>query len=426
MVDKPDSMKKILLVLVAILPFIGLAQDEKKFGIQFTGFVKSDIFFDTRETVDVREGHFLLYPQNERLDPEGNDLNENLKFHLLSVQTRLKGTISGPDALGAKTSGIIEGEFFGSSTGDLYGFRLRHAFVKLNWTNTELLVGQYWHPMFNTKCFPGTVSFNTGVPFEPFTRNPQVRVTQKLGLISLALTAMSQYEFKSTGPEGPSTIYLRNAATPIMNLTVEYENKNTENGREFLVGASGNYKTIQPLTETAEGYKTTTKVNSFGASAFFKYTCKPVTVKLHYFYGQDATDLTMLGGYAVKSVTDVNKGLVEYTPIMNNSTWIDVNTNGKTWQFGVFGGYTKNLGAQDEIKGAIYSRGADIDYVYRASGRVIYNNGKFRVAPELEYTAASYAINDSEGNLARDVKGKITQSKEVANFRFLIGVYYFF
>lgn len=425
-VDKSDSMKNYLLILIAVLPLFGFSQDEKKFGIKFSGFVKSDLFFDTRETVDVREGHFLLYPQNESLDPDGNDVNENLKFHLLSIQTRLKGTISGPDALGAKTSGVIEGEFFGTSNSELNGFRLRHAFVKLKWIHTELLVGQYWHPMFNTKCFPGTVSFNTGVPFEPFARNPQIRVTQKLGSISLALTAMSQKDFTSTGPDGPSTIYLRNTATPAMNLTLEYENKNEESGREFLLGASGNYKTIQPRTETEEGYKTTTKINSIGASAFFKYTCKPFTVKLHYFYGQDANNLTMLGGYAVKEVTDVNKGLMEYTPIRNNATWIDLQTNGKIWQFGLFGGYTKNLGAQDEIKGAVYSRGANIDYVYRASGRIIYNNGKFRVAPELEYTAAAYARNDSEGNISWDEKGKITQSKEVANFRFLIGVYYFF
>jgi hypothetical protein len=34
-------------------------------------------------------------------------------------------------------------------------FRLRHAFIKFNWNTTELLIGQYWHPLFVTTCYPG-------------------------------------------------------------------------------------------------------------------------------------------------------------------------------------------------------------------------------------------------------------------------------
>ncbi|MCD4696911.1 MAG: hypothetical protein K8S16_11805, partial [Bacteroidales bacterium] len=158
-------MKKILIILTAILPFLGNAQDDKKFGIKFSGFVKSDIFYDSRQTVDIREGHFLLYPKNEYLDENGKDINAVSKFNILAIQTRLKGVITGPDAFGAKTSGLIEGAFFGNIGTDINGFRLRHAFVKLSWEKTELLVGQFWHPMFVTSCFPGTVSFNTGVPF---------------------------------------------------------------------------------------------------------------------------------------------------------------------------------------------------------------------------------------------------------------------
>ena len=419
-------MKKLILFLSVILPFIIKAQEEKKFGIQFSGFIKTDIFYDTRETVDVREGHFLLYPVNENLDPDGNDLNANPKFHILSIQTRLKGTITGPDALGAKTSGVIEGEFFGTSDTELNGFRLRHAFLKLNWTHTELLVGQYWHPLFNTNCFPGTVSFNTGAPFEPFSRNPQIRVTQNLGQFNIALTAMSQKDFMSTGPAGGSTIYLRHSQTPAMNLTVEYKHTVPETVKEVFAGASLNFKTIRPRTVSDVGYQTKTNLSSFGVSAFFKYACKPVTIALHNYYGGDATNLTMLGGYAETDSTDLVKGFVSYSPIYNNSSWIDIHTNGKKWQYGLFAGYSKNLGSPDEIKGGHYTRGWDIDYVYRVSGRVMFNAGKFRVAPELEYTAAAYATRDAEGNSNIDANGKITESNVVANFRVLIGAYFFF
>jgi len=410
-------MKKFLLFFV-LLPTIMMAQEEKKFGIHFNGFVKTDVFYDTRNTVDVREGHFLLYPQNENLDPDGKDLNAVPKFHILSIQTRLKGTITGPDALGAKTSGMIEGEFFGTSNSELNGFRLRHAIVKLDWTNTQLLVGQYWHPMFNTNCFPGTVSFNTGAPFEPFSRNPQIRLTQKFGGLKVALTLMSQKDFMSNGPEGASTIYLRQSVTPATNLSLEYGTRNEEKGQEFLVGASVNYKTIQPYATTPQGYKTDEKVSSLSFSGLVKFKCKNLTAKVHGFYGADAYNLTMLGGYAVKDVNDTVKGFMEYVPINNASFWAEVHTNGPKWQFGIFGGYTKNLGSNEEFDGPFFSRGTDIDYIYRISPRVIFNAGKFRIAPELEYTVAAY------GNIAD--KGVVEDAKEIGNFRILLGVYYFF
>ncbi|MFW5644912.1 MAG: hypothetical protein ACOCZL_03275, partial [Bacteroidota bacterium] len=147
--------------------------DEKKFGISLSGFVKNDFILDTRQTVSVREGHFLLYPEDERLDPDGEDINARANFNYLSIQSRVTGKLTGPDAFGAKTSGILEGAFFGATNSDINGFRLRHAFFKRNWASTELLLGQYWHLMFVTDCFPGTVSFNTGTPFQYFSRNPQ-------------------------------------------------------------------------------------------------------------------------------------------------------------------------------------------------------------------------------------------------------------
>ena len=53
-----------------------------------------------------------------------------------------------------------------------------------------------------------------------------------------------------------------------------------------------------------------------------------------------------------------------------------MNTKGKKVQFGLFGGYTQNLGAEDDINGNTFARGANIDYVYRVSPRVVFIAGK--------------------------------------------------
>lgn len=441
-------MKRWILFAVVLIPFVLSGQEENKFGIKFSGFVKTDMFFDSRQTVDARLGHFLLYPANEALDDNGDDINARHKFNILAIQTRLTGKITGPDALGAKTSGLIEGAFFGNIATDINGFRLRHAFINLDWEKASLRVGQFWHPMFVTSCFPGTVSFNTGAPFQPFARNPQIRFTQKLGKMNIIATAMEQVDFTDGGPVGSTPRYLINNGFPELNLRLEYQTD------EFLFGVGGNYKSLLPRMAInnandefgyASTFKTDETVAGTSAFGYLKYKTDPLTFKLYGVYGQLLQSMTMLGGYAEKEITtreveivSPGPGPVEpvyettgisYTPVSTMSGWVDVHTNGKTWQVGLFGAYSQNLGAADSVSidGEFYSRGSDIEYAYRLAPRLIYNNGKFRIAPEIEYTVASYmTIDEDTGEANIDEKGKITGSKEIANFRFLLGLYYFF
>ena len=414
------QMKKIVLFLmICVASGIMLqAQESPKFNVKFSGFVKTDIFWDSRQTVSVREGHFLLYPRNESLDVNGEDINDKANFNMLSIQTRLRALATGPDVLGAKTSAFVEGAFFGAINSDVNTFRLRHAFVKLAWTETQLLVGQYWHPMFNTKCYPGTVSFNTGAPFQPFSRNPQIRLTQKFGDFNLTLTALSQRDFASNGPIGGNSIYLRNTGYPAFNLRFEYNKIDKDNGTEFLIGISANYKALTPRLVTPENYKTSNTANSASFTGFVKYKNKKITVKANGFYGGDAFNMTMLGGYGVTTLSDTSGILEEYSCVRNASFWTDFHTNGKTWQFGLFAGYSKNLGSDNDIVGDYYSRGGNIDHLYRISPRVIFNAGKFRIAPEIEYTVAAYGSTQANGT--------VEDAKEIGNVRVLLGVYYFF
>jgi hypothetical protein len=412
-------MKRALFAVIFLLPILLKAQEgDKKFSVSLNGFVKNDFFWDSRQTVDVREGHFYLYPANELLDKNGEDINARSNFNFLSIQTRLRADITGPDVLGAKTSAAIEGEFFGHSNGDINGFRLRHAYIKLNWTSTELLVGQFWHPMFITSSYPGTVNFNTGVPFLPFTRNPQIRISQRLGSFKAYITALSQVDFRSPGPDGASVQYLRNTAIPALNLNLEYNID--RDGFKFLLGVAGGYKTLLPRMVTDSNFKTKEKISTLCAQAYIKVAIPQLTIKLAGSYAQDAYDLTMIGGYAVTTVTDTLRDFREYTPFGTLSFWADIHTNGKRLQGGLFFGYSKNLGTAETYYGDVYARGANIGYLYRISPRLIYNVNKFRIAPEIDYTVAAY------GTLNTGSDGIPVNTKEIGNFRFLLGVYYFF
>lgn len=439
-------MKKTLPWIFLILFFSSLtiqAQDEQKkpaFGIKFSGFVKTDIFFDSREVITARQGHFLLYPANEWLDANGNDINDHWNYNILSIQTRVAGSIWGPDALGAKTSAYIEGEFFGNINPAINTFRLRHAYIKLNWKTTEFLAGQTWHPMFATDCYPGTVSFNTGAPFLVFSRNPQLRVTQKVGKFQFLLAAMSQVDFSSTGPEGPGTQYIRNAVIPELDFQLQYKSKNIEKGTEFVVGAGVDYLTLKPrlfttvTTQAAydtvingmvvhrdavtQDYKTTTTKGSWAFNFYTKWKLRPITLKLAAEYGQDNYSFTMLGGYVEKSITDPATGAVDYANLRSMAIWGEIHTNGPKWSTGVFGAFSKNLGVGETVTGPYYARGANIDYLWRVSPRLVYNVQRLRFAGEVEYTVAGYGTTTN--------KGYVSNPKAVGNVRLLLAVFYFF
>lgn len=418
------------------------AQSKKSplFGITFSGYVKTDIYFDSRQTYGMRESQFLLYPENEKLDVIGEDINAKANFNILSIQTRFAGTITGPDALGAKTSGFIEAEFFGNINPSINTFRLRHAWVKLSWPRTELLVGQWWHPMFVPECSPATVSFNTGAPFVVFSRNPQIKLTQSFGKINLSITALTQVDFVSDGPSGPNPKYLRNSILPELDFQVQYVTRNEQSGTEFMIGAGINYLMLTPRLSSdvivknaydtvinnlvfhqeavINSYKTDSKSTGFAANIYAKYILPNITCKLGGEYGDNNYSYTMVGGYAVKSITDSVKGFIDYANIRSFAIWGEFHTNGKKWQPGIFLAYGKNLGAGETIIGPAYARGNNIDYLYRVSPRILLNVGKFRFATELEYTVAAYGTTSEKGN--------VCNTKEIGNFRVLIGVYYFF
>ncbi len=405
-------MKKLILLFFFASSILFAQTDKQSFGISFSGFVKTDLMYDTRQSVSIREGHFLLYPQNENPDANGSDINDKSSFNMLSIQSRLNGKITGPDAIGAKTSGVIEGEFFGHSDADINGFRLRHAFVKLDWEKTSLLVGQTWHPLFIAEMFPGVVSFNTGVPFQPFSRNPQIRFTHSFDKLKIITVAASQRDFASSGPNGFTSTYLRNSVVPNLHAQVQYS------GDGFFGGAGIDYKKITPRLVTINNIKTDNSVSSLAFTGFTKINVGPVTLKFQGTYGGNLADQIMLGGYAVKSL-DTLTGIEDYTVLNCFSVWGDVSA-GKNIEYAVFAGYTKNLGAEDNVAGVFYGRGTNIENVFRVSPRVQFNFNKLRISTEIEYTSAGYG---TANNLD---KGRIENVKDFTNLRILGAVYLFF
>jgi hypothetical protein len=408
----------ILLLLLASSQVFGQESEEKKIKIEASGFIKSDIYFDSRQNVEALEGLLHLFPKDVNYDENGNDVNAKSSVGIVDISSRIRGKISGPDVFGAKLSGLLEVDFTGVTGGfSTSRVRLRHAYSKLTWDKTEILLGQEWHPMFVKEVYPSVMSLNTGIPFQPFNRSPQFLISHKLGKFKIIGAAISQADYVNSGPDGKSSKYLKNSNIPNLHLQVQFRPGN------FLFGMAIDYKCIQPRisVDTALtgglNYLTDEKLNSYAGMVYFKYQKSKFLIKSKAIYGQNLSEYIMPGGYGVSKI-DPLTGIEEYSPFNHMYTWANI-VYGDQTKVGLFGGYTKNLGATDVLVGDTYGMALNLDYVYRITPTVSHKIKNFLLAVELEYTVAAYGDDVNK-------YGEFTKSHEVSNTRILFSAFHFF
>lgn len=388
------------------------------FTLKFNGFVRNDFSIDSRQMVNLREASVDLYPKDKQLDVDGKDINAVANTNMLAINSRLGMAFSGPDAFGAKVSGLLEMEFFGPSDAAVGAVRLRHAWAKLDWAKRQLAFGQFWHPLFVPEVFPGVVNFNTGIPFQPFNRSPQIRLTEHLGKnVHLILAAIAQRDFTSIGINAGSSEYLRNSAVPNMHAQLQYKSD------RFIAGAAFDYKVIKPRLSVGSGATLRVSDATVGSTAmmvYMKAVGRSVTFKAEAMTGSNMTDHVMLGGYLAYGTNGIE---TSYKPTKITSVWAELSGNGKVVVPGIFFGYCTTAGA-DLNAIAAYGRGialtgrGAINSMMRVSPRIEFIANKFKLGTELEITSAAYGTSTSDA--------KVSDTESITNTRLLITTTYAF
>lgn len=399
--------KRVLLAsLLGLFAFGAFAQEKP--SVKLYGFIRNYACFDTRESLTSNSEQFYYMPKDEKLDANGEDLNEQPNMMLLSITTRLGLNITGPEFLGAKTSAKIESDFAGFGTSNTV-LRIRQAYAKMDWGKHKVLVGQAWHPMMGD-MMPDVFSLETGAPFTPFSRTPQVRYDYAKKNWTLTATALYQYQYTSYGPDGASFNYARNAVVPEVYLQAMYKNGG------FQAGAGVDILTLKPRQQydfNGATYKCNEDmVISFTPNVFASYKKGNWGVKGRLTYAQNAAHMSMISGYAVTKVKE--NGEQEYGTINSLGGWIDATYKQPlkkgylTWCW--FAGYTKNLGCEDDIAGAIYMRGEkNMDSMWRIAPSVLYTHNAMQVGIEFNATTVAYGTPDS--------KYKMSNTHNVTNSR---------
>lgn len=407
------SVRVILLIALLVNFLSGLQAQENTDPYKFsvTGFVRADAIFDSRQVIEAREGFLLFYPKKPVFDLTGKDINAKPTFNQYAMTTRLTAKATGPDVLGAKVLALIESDFTGASNAENNSLRLRHAYISLQWTKTRLLVGQYWHPLDLPEMIPNVLSLNTGAPFHSFSRQPQLRLDQKAGKLNFVAVAASQRDYVNNGPQGNSSVYLRNSVVPNLHGQVHFKNT------YLFAGVAVDYKLLTPRISTDSLYVADESVNCFSTSGFISYSSGKLAIKAQYTRGQALNDHLMMGGFGVTH-TDNQTNHREYSPLNYQAAWLNTSLTMNNWQPSLFLGYTKNNGSKETINGPVYARDADIDYIYRIAPMITYITGKFSLIVEVEYTVAAYGTNDE--------KHKVMNSSETGDLRLGLGVVYGF
>jgi hypothetical protein len=410
--------KTAFLVLVFLVSGICLVngQNTNTATVKLSGLIKTDLFYDSRQTVNAREGHFFLYPAAQSFDPDHKDLNDAPSLNFLPIQSNLSVNVSEIEVGKAKVSGLVEGDFFGGSNTNTNMLRMRHAYLKLRWEKAEIIAGQSWHPFFAVSCFPSTLSFNTGSPVAPFSRAPQVGFSYLPGIFRLSFTMLTQRDYCSNGPEGASSKYLRDSHMPELIASAEMRIKGTT---ETVIGGNIGYKKIRPEIKTGKGYQTSSTVDGISAELYLKYVLRKLSWKIEGIYLENGSDLLGIGGYVVKDTISSSKGIVSYVPLRTASIWSEISYQNDRFQTGIFAGYSECIGAASDVKGPFYfTMGMPVKSVLRVSPRFLIKAGPVNAGIELEYTRAGYGTGSPDGKLANPVY--------VHNTRLLTTIFYRF
>ena len=406
--------KKIILAIALLATTLSAAaQDAPKF--KWYGFIRNYAVADTRESVYGTEDFFYYLPKDTKM-VNGTDLNAQRTFAFAAITSRLGLDVTGYEVSGWNVSAKLEADFYAGVSG-VTGtalFRLRQAYVTLAKGGFSAKIGQTWHPM--AADMPHVFSLNTGAPFGPFSRTPEVVLEGKLSdSVTLTGALLWQMQYTSAGPEGASANYMKYGGIPELYLGLSYK----KGGFTGRVGVD--MLSIRPRHNDGTR-KVSDRITTVSPFIYLEYTKNLFSVKAKSIFAQAGEHMNLNGGYGVSAVN--SDGSWSYSPTRNSSTWVSL-SYGKKLQGVLFAGYVRNFGTKDALVGDLYfskNSFSNMRQMYRIAPEVIYNLGKVAFGLEYEMTSVQYGdfgLNDVYGLANENIHC-------VANHRFQLMVKYTF
>ena len=391
---------------------------------RFYGFIRNYFTYDSRESYSGTGDLYNYQPKDVNPNAYGDDLNAVSTFRFLSLTTRAGVDIKDYIWRGTEFGGKIEVDFYaglstkGTGTHSLSGtaqLRLRQAYMTMAWDSlpigkdvarVQLTIGQTWHPM--AADLADVIALNSGAPFGPFNRSPQVKMDARFGrYVTLTASALWQMQYLSIGPEGQSAEYIAYSKTPEAYLGLSFHHKG------FIGRVGADVLSISPRHQGKDAAGETVRVKDRITTAspflYLQYQQGDFSIKAKTIFAEAGEHMNMNGGYGVKRVNA--DGSWEYTPTRTSTSWISIVYGGKLpndskLQGILFGGYIHNLGTKDELTmnadgtpvGYYYPRVKNMNNMWRLSPTILWTIGKFQLGCEYEITSVNYGTGSVATN----------------------------
>ena len=434
-------MKKILLTLLTALSALGpgvvcSAQEETPSKVKLYGFIRNYMVFDTREVSAGTQDLYFYMPKDRQM-VDGVDQNATPSFRMLALTTRLGLNIGGYRIGDLQATGNVEADFYCMS-GSLATLRLRHAYVGLLWDNLELgdllvNVGQTWHPM--AADMPHVTNLETGAPFAPFNRSPQVMFHWTVGKFTWTGGILYPMQFLPVGPTlstdpawdsyteqyKPQTTYgtAKSAEFNKYGMIPEVYVGVAFKSGGFLGKVGANFFSSMPrwqapaitivdeaTKELSFDYDHTSmlkaRLYAISPFVFLQFTKGSFQLKAKSVLAQSGEHMNLLSGYA--GTYNWSKHALEYTPMQDWASFLSFQT-GRKFQFLCMLGYMQQLGttksvfayrANDRLNTLWLNTSADnkIQRAFRATPTLAYNLGKLTFSLEYNCTGAWFGEGD--------------------------------
>jgi len=453
-------MKKILFsLLLAALSSMGLAlvcsgQDETPSKVRLYGFIRNYLVYDSHEVNAGTQDLYFYMPKDRKME-YGVDLNAVPSFRMLALTSRLGLDISGYRIGNTRVRGIIEGDFYCMS-GSTAAFRLRQAYAGILWDNLvlgDLLlnVGQTWHPM--AVDMPHVTNLETGAPFNPFNRSPQIMAHWTVGNFTWTGGILYPMQYLPVGPSSttgpawnglqekyePTTTYatVKSADFAKYGLIPEvYLGMSYQRGG-FMGKAGVNLFSIKPGWEAPDvrvldestrelsfdyGNRSVLRRGRLFAVSpfvFLQFTSGSFQVRAKSILAQAGEHMNLLSGYG--ATFNWKRQALTYTPMQDWASFLSFQV-GRKFQFMTMLGYMQQLGTtkslfnyeMSDYRNSIWlNTAADshIQRAFRATPTIAYNLGKLTFAIEYNCTGAWF------GEGLRNIGGLYTTGHWVLNHR---------
>ena len=371
---------------------------------------------------------------------------------MLAIQTTVNANLYGLKIGNAELAGVLNLDFRGVTNCVVQEMRNVNVFMDASWKSALLRIGRFWNPGFVTDCYPQTISYSAGSPFEMIGNFPQIRCVGEVKGVDIIIAACTEInDLVSNGPfeEGvevvcdinnpptfafdqnvPSSNFFRNNLVPVMYIQLR---KSIHD--KHLVQAGFNIRSLRPrLYGDIDGgvtkYKVDERITSVSALYLGTVVIDPVTIKTKFIFAENEVAAGMLGGYGIKSINpDTDQR--EYTNLRGLNYWLDV-SGGKKIQPGLFFGMFKNMGTASPLvdinefpndfssyEDATYGFGQTIDWYFIVAPRLLWTpHDMFSIGLEfLVYHTLFGTVN---------CNGKVDSTHAVNDFRTMCAGYFYF